>query len=308
MEDDNKVDFRLLTENSVDMVCFVGLDMVMTYVSPSCEQILGWHSQEMCGKGPADFVLKEDLPVVAAAEQKLFTNGVDYVPTTVRMRKKDGSPVWVEIYARMAKDEVTGQASGIVLSMRDVTKRKLREEALEALAKIDSLTGLANRRTFDQSLDREWKRAFREKSNLSLILMDLDYFKQFNDHYGHLRGDECLRTVAETIGKIVSRASDVIARFGGEEIAIILPVTELNGARQLAESLRHGIEELQIPHEGRTDCSWVTVSLGVASAYGGAQGAAKMPDDLLYAADEALYQAKKKGRNQVVVSSFSVSR
>lgn len=155
----------------------------MHYVSPSCRQVLGWTPEEMCDKGPEAFVCAEDLPSVAAAHQRLFKYGVDLEPSTIRMRKKDGTFAWMEINARLVKEQNTGEPDGIVLTMRNITERKLREQELEVFALKDALTGLANRRQFDQVLEREWKHTSHKGAELSLILLDIDYFKQFNDHY-----------------------------------------------------------------------------------------------------------------------------
>jgi diguanylate cyclase (GGDEF)-like protein/PAS domain S-box-containing protein len=316
---DDGIDYRLLAQNSVDMICFVGSDLRMSYASPSCEQILGWLPEEMCGKGPEVFVFEEDLPIVFAAQQRLMIHGVDDAPTTVRMRKKDGGFAWMEIYARLVRGEASGgieaegegersEIKGIVLTMRDITGRKLREETLESLSQVDGLTGLGNRRMFDQGLDREWKRAMRERTELSLLLLDVDYFKNLNDHHGHPYGDSCLQLVAGEVSRVATRAADVIARYGGEEIAVILPVTGAGGARQIAESICRGIAALRLAHDGRPEGDpWVTVSIGAASTRGWLEsdlenpGAGeKMPKRLLKAADDALYQAKQQGRNCVV--------
>ena len=133
MQNPDEEDFRFLAENSADMVCRVGLDLVMHYASPSCERLLGWKPEEMVGKGPAAFVLAEDLPVVTAAHERLSRDGVDPTPTEVRMRRKDGTYAWMEVNARMVRRDGSGEPSGIVLVMRDISQRKLREDAQQTL-------------------------------------------------------------------------------------------------------------------------------------------------------------------------------
>ena len=295
-----EVDFQFLAEHNVDMICMVGLDLIMHYASPSCERILGWTPEEMCGRGPETFVLPEDLPIVSAAHELLMSRGVDEKPTVIRMRKKDGSHAWMEVNARIMKDKASGEVSGIVLTMRDITWRKMRDEELEQMAFHDSLTGLANRRFFDRALDQEWRRTVREGVAMSLILLDADCFKEFNDLYGHVSGDACLRAVAEVVRNAISRSTDLAARYGGEEIAVILPDTNPSGAFSVAESIRAGIMSLQIPHAGNSAEQWVTVSLGVVTATAHMHGTVvDMPEKLLLAADHAMYNAKHRGKNCV---------
>jgi diguanylate cyclase (GGDEF)-like protein len=143
------------------------------------------------------------------------------------------------------------------------------------LALTDGLTELANRRAFDEALDREWKRTLREGSQISLLLLDLDCFKEFNDHYGHQVGDDCLRAVARAVAGVV-RATDIAARYGGEEIAVILPSTNTGGSVEVAEKVRSAVEALQITHEGNPEGGgWVTVSVGVATALSRQGGSVK---------------------------------
>lgn len=172
--------------------------------------------------------------------------------------------------------------------------RKLQEQSL-----MDGLTGLANRRRFDEYLGVEWGRARRLKKTLSLIMIDLDAFKAFNDNYGHLAGDDCLRKVAMALKEGLKRPADLAARYGGEEFAVILPDTGKQGALALAEELRDRVEALKIPHAYSPVAQNVTVSLGVATLVPAKE---ESPDPLIEHADQALYQAKEKGRNRVEVA------
>ncbi len=168
--------------------------------------------------------------------------------------------------------------------------------ALEKLMRTDALTELANRRHFDETLATEWKRAAREHTNLSLLMIDVDYFKAFNDSFGHVEGDYTLQKVAKVIQKNCERAGDLAARYGGEEFAVIFPNTDLAGAIQLADKIRLAIQQLAIPHNTPTKDSVVTVSIGVASTF------PKTSVDcigLVEWADNALYQGKHHGRNIV---------
>jgi diguanylate cyclase (GGDEF)-like protein len=167
---------------------------------------------------------------------------------------------------------------------------------LERISRFDSLTGVHNRRSFDQGLEEEWRRALRLGNPLSLMLLDLDRFKEFNDLYGHPRGDECLRQVAGLLKESLQRVSDLVARYGGEEFVVILPNTWLAGAGELAERIRAGVQALAISHEGAAERGVVTVSLGVACMV---PTPASSATALVEAADAALYRAKREGRNRV---------
>jgi diguanylate cyclase (GGDEF)-like protein len=179
-------------------------------------------------------------------------------------------------------------------------KLKRAQEELIQLATTDALTGLANRRRFDEMLAYEYARHSRSGTEFSLILMDIDYFKSFNDHYGHVCGDDCLRQVARVIGGVTARATDLAARFGGEEFVFLLPETELKGAYGFAEKVRKAINDLALPHAYSSVANHVTVSLGVVGVW-------HLPGrsilDIVAQADAQLYAAKAGGRNRVCGAS-----
>ncbi|MDR3212769.1 MAG: diguanylate cyclase [Azoarcus sp.] len=190
--------------------------------------------------------------------------------------------------------------------MRDAlcqVKSKLEKanRELQRLSSIDGLTGIANRRCFDEVLLREWRRCSRSSSPLSLLMLDVDLFKLFNDHYGHQMGDECLKIVAHTLVETTQRPNDMVTRYGGEEFATILPETDAGGALAVAEAMRAGIEGLRIDHAWSSVMQAVTISVGVACVIPPRDGEAGIPA-LIKAADDALYRAKEGGRNQVKMS------
>ncbi len=194
--------------------------------------------------------------------------------------------------------------TAIVSQFKNITARKRAEHQLEELnralsemARIDGLTGIANRRFFDENFDREWKRLTREQDQpFSLILADIDFFKKYNDHYGHQQGDDCLILVGKALKEIILRPSDMAARYGGEEFALLLPGIGLAGAETVGERAREAIVNLQIPHANSDVAGHITMSLGGAMMTPTRDNS---PADLIALADKALYRAKKTGRNKL---------
>ena len=197
-----------------------------------------------------------------------------------------------------------GEIIGVVEAFKDITDRKQAEAALqnanrelERLATLDGLTQLANRRLFDEYLEREWNRQRRDRQPLALILGDVDHFKQFNDTYGHQAGDDCLRAVARAMREQAHRPADLTARYGGEEFAVILPNTDTAGALHVANTIRQAVADLLIPHAHSSAADHVTLSLGVACLIPRDDSS---PKQLIDAADNALYRAKSAGRNRCI--------
>jgi diguanylate cyclase (GGDEF)-like protein/PAS domain S-box-containing protein len=298
----NSLLYRLVTEHSRDIIVLADLEGRFLYVSPAVTEILGYRPDEL---------LQEKLESVTHPDDqaeylKVLSNlrkGQDGQSFTYRDRKKSGAYVWVEGNIRLYRDNETGEPIGFLNVVRDISRRKKDEEdlqrayrAVEALAGVDGLTGIANRRRFDEVLAQEWRRGVRDRNPLSLLLLDVDFFKSYNDHYGHVRGDSCLKQIAEAALDVVSRTSDVIARFGGEEFALILPNTTHAGAKEVAENLRAMVERRALDHTGNP-YKVVTISIGCATL---------VPQfkidslQLIELADQALYTAKKSGRNCVV--------
>jgi diguanylate cyclase (GGDEF)-like protein/PAS domain S-box-containing protein len=222
----------------------------------------------------------------------------------VRLRTKHRGYRWFNISARAERNDL-GQIVHVAGSMVDIHDRRCAEEALVAakedmrkLAYRDPLTGLANRRAFDEILERELRRVQRENSVLSVLLVDVDYFKPFNDRYGHIAGDECLRQVAEQLGANLQRPGDVAARLGGDEFAVLLAGTPAAGALQVAQSIHRGIEALAVLHED-APLKRMSVSIGAATQQHVTAGTMVTANALLGRADTALYEVKRLGRNGV---------
>jgi diguanylate cyclase (GGDEF)-like protein/PAS domain S-box-containing protein len=234
----------------------------------------------------ADLVIQQRMADLAdlyprhssPCEQKLSAENWCDLPRIGRRRylAADASPI--------AADD--GSLVAVVETLRDITEEKAAHMALEQMATRDSLTGLANRRCFDDTLAAEWQRAQRQRLPLSLLMVDVDHFKRYNDVHGHLGGDDCLRRVATAVASEM-RANDLVARYGGEEFGVILPNQDLNGAAAVAERIRTRVERLR---------NGITVSIGAASML--AESASE-PSMLLAVADAALYRAKRQGRNRI---------
>ncbi len=189
-----------------------------------------------------------------------------------------------------------GAKIGVIETIRDLTSAKDAESSLRALAGLDGLTGLPNRRTFDSVLAKEWRRSRRSGDPISLLMIDLDNFKQYNDSLGHACGDQCLTAIGRVITENIQRVGDFSARFGGEEFVVVLPSTDASGATTVAENLRSSVERRAIRHPRNSVSPYVTTSIGAATMVPVPN---KSAEEVLRLADMALYQAKDLGRNRV---------
>jgi diguanylate cyclase (GGDEF)-like protein/PAS domain S-box-containing protein len=311
---DERLAYRLLADNATDMILCMDTQLIRRYVSPACRDILGYEPAELIGKSPVDVSHPDDLEHMRTALEAVLA-GAERRSTNNRIRHKKGHFVWVDVQLKRILSP-RGQTIGIIGALRDATARKVAEIALEnanrhlaALAKSDGLTGLANRRHFDEVLDQELRRAQRVGTPLALIMLDVDRFKLFNDRYGHPAGDSCLRMIADAVVESLQRPADLAARYGGEELAVVLPDTDAEGARRVAERIGDALRSAAITHADGIG-GVVTASIGIAiyrpdaasdipepTAHDlmGGDGAAT----LIGSADRALYAAKSAGRARI---------
>lgn len=266
--------------------------------------MLGYESSEAVVSQIKDFSAQTFYDPEKARE---FMFGISEADQIIRFRcrlkRKDNSYIWAQCYAKATHNE-SGRRDGFIGFSIDISETIRAEEALKnaneklkLLSLIDGLTQIPNRRKFDECLASEWNRHQREKNAFSLILCDIDFFKFYNDTYGHQAGDECLKTVAKTIHTSIHRSGDLAARYGGEEFAVILPDTGLEGARVIAERIRTSVQNLKIEHKTSKVDEHITLSLGISTTTPGPNNSA---ESLVAFADKALYQAKAGGRNQIM--------
>jgi len=279
----------------------------LTAANPEFAWILGYESPDLLIEQKLD-IRSQIFADKKTADDFFFTlfESEQVKRFRARLHRKDGASCWMASFAKLTRD-MSGRVNGfygVFIDIKETVRaenrlKKLNHE-LQKVSNLDGLTQIANRRKFDNTLQQEWKRLYREKGMVSLILSDIDFFKRYNDTYGHLAGDECLHTVAQAIQNQVKRPTDLVARYGGEEFAVILPNTSSQGAAFLAEKIRIAVMDLKIPHSRSEACGHVTLSLGASNL---------MPDDscspemLINIADSALYLAKELGRNQFVCNT-----
>lgn len=301
--------YRLLADNAADVVVLLDFEGKRLYVSPSVQQVLGYSVDEFIGRSTYELTHPDQHPFLGAVFQ-VMKEGSELQRLEYQIRKKDGPYVWVETTFKAARSG-GGEAEGIIAVARDISNRKAMEVELQtantrlkSLAATDFLTGIPNRRSFDLAIEQECRRSARNSTLLSVLFIDIDNFKGYNDHFGHSAGDDCLKRVAQTLHGATKRPGDLAARYGGEEFAMILPDTDENGAAQVAENIREQIRRLKIDNpKGRQGI--VTVSIGVA---GTIKAGVQSAETLLKNADFALYEAKSRGRDNVVAWSEIVVR
>jgi diguanylate cyclase (GGDEF)-like protein len=274
-----------------------GIDLIlMDILMPDIRGI------DACRKIKSDESLK-DIPIILMTassddqhlEEAFDAGAMDYIEKPFKK---------VELLARIRSalrlkseiDQRKRREQELIVAARDLNEANIK---LARLSAVDGLTEVFNRRYFDHAVEKEFQRSIRNQSPISLIMIDIDGFKAFNDCYGHLRGDGCLKQIASALKRIFNRSHDFIARYGGEEFVVVLPETSREGAERLAEALRSRVESLSINHITAPVGTCVTISLGVASMVPQPGNAS---EELINRADRALYQSKRAGRNRVTLA------
>ena len=277
------------------------------YIGPQIEPLLGWKQDSWTTVDDwAARMHPDDREQVVNFCVSQSLAGVDH-EADYRALTKDNGFVWMRDVVHVVRKE-DGEVDSLIGFMFDITERKKTEQRLldmqkklEALSFEDGLTGASNRRMFDKNLGVEWDSACRTGQPLSLILLDLDHFKQFNDLYGHLQGDDCLVKVASALKLVGNRPRDIVARYGGEEFVLLLPDTDEAGAARIADQCQEAIAGLAIDHAGSISSGVLTASLGAGTQRPSPGSESK---DMVEAVDKLLYQAKKFGRNRIIAATL----
>ncbi|WP_109127440.1 sensor domain-containing diguanylate cyclase [Dyella sp. C11] len=280
-------------------------NLSFSYIGPQIEELLGWAPDSWVSvQDWAERIHPEDrewaVNFCVAQSKAGVEHEADY-----RALTKDGDYVWIRDVVHVVRND-SGEVDALVGFMFDISERKRTEQRLielqrelEALSFKDGLTGIANRRRFDSVFEEDWEQARRSGRPLSLLMLDIDYFKQYNDTYGHVQGDYCLKLVARVLEKTIRRSQDFLARFGGEEFVLVLPDTDAGEASQMAARCHALIEQEWIPHERSMARKSLTMSIGAGTVVP-MHGDERL--SFLELVDRRLYQAKQRGRNTTVSS------
>lgn len=302
MQDDSAVYKTLLESTKAIPWKIDWATMQFAYIGPQIEQLLGWAPGSWkTANDWAERMHPEDREWVVNYCVSQSQAGTDH-EADYRAMTKDGGYVWIRDVVHVVRKE-NGEVDSLIGFMFDISDRKKTEEQLanlrrelEEMSYKDGLTGVANRRMFDSVLELEWSNARRSKQPLSLIMLDIDHFKEYNDHYGHIQGDDCLIRVARVLSGAATRSRDFIARFGGEEFVLVLPETDADAAQKVADRCRKQVFKEQIPHANSPVSNVLTVSLGVGTILPSHQD---QPLAFVEATDKKLYLAKQQGRNRI---------
>lgn len=277
------------------------------YFSPRWFEMIGYQPGELPYSLDTWITLThpEDLPILGKTFENAAKSGENAFQIEIRMLTEKGQWRWFQVRGRTVERDDQGGVLRMLGTLIDISKHKQVELALQKaneellrLAALDDLTQIANRRRFDERLAEEWRRARRDNTPLTVIICDIDYFKDYNDTYGHVKGDEALYAVAQAINGSLKRPMDLVARYGGEEFSLVLPNTGIDGASRVVKKIKTAIQTLNIKHRASAVSEYITLSYGLATAIPDGRTPAKTMVDN---ADKALYQSKALGRNRIVL-------
>jgi diguanylate cyclase (GGDEF)-like protein/PAS domain S-box-containing protein len=309
--------FRETFEQAAVGISHVAMDGAWIRLNQRFCDILGYSSEELRGLHVPDITHPDDIAADEAQAEELLRRKMETSSLEKRYFRKDGSVIWVNRTVSVARNEI-GEPEYFISVIEDISARKKAEaerdvlihtleekvrrrtEQLELLTRTDALTGIANRRCFDEHLAAEWARGLRSGQPLSIIVIDVDYFKSLNDRLGHACGDRCVTVLARVLGELSTRSTDLVARLGGDEFVFLLPETDRSGAEGLARKVQAAVHELSVANPGAPNAQALTVSQGSATAV---PSRSSTPEQLLEEADRAMYVAKRRGRDQIFVTA-----
>lgn len=299
--------YRFITENTTDLISYINPNGCYRYISPSSKCMLDYNQDELIGRNLYEYLHPDEVEHVTSLILEADSD-LDFASFTHRLKLKDNTFIWLETNARTIRGN-SQKLEGIVAVSRDITERIEKEKNLQEtnvmlrfIANMDGLTGIANRRFFDERLQEEWKRTKRNSLPFSAIMIDIDYFKKYNDYNGHQAGDDCLRRIAKTLKDTLKRPGDFAARYGGEEFVILLPETDDQGAAHVAAMLQANVIKLNIPYTPEEHKPVVTISIGCATLIPNER---LNPEDLIKLADEKLYLSKESRINHFPLNQLS---
>lgn len=302
---ESEIRFQQIVETAIEGILIFDQDYRITFANQNIASMLGYTIDEMIGMPYISFFPESQLDVYNYQEF-LRKRGVDSVYECCLL-KKNGQKNWFLVSATPILGE-HGRFEGSFAMLTDINERKEMELLLKEsnrhlteLSNKDSLTGIANRRCFDAILEHEYSRLRRSNSRLSIILLDIDHFKEYNDCYGHVMGDECLRQIGQALESCINKEVDLAARYGGEEFACILPDTDIQSAVKIAEKIRQKIQDLRIEHKNSPVSEHVSASFGVTTVQYSLEISL---EDIIAMADKLLYKAKVSGRNMISYAEF----
>lgn len=297
---------RAVVNNMSESMLIFDVNGIIQFTNPACNHFLGYADGQLIEHSIAELL---DDPLGQEylnhfndeSDPAQTKSALPHGPQEVSIKHQNGECLCMD----MTITPMFLRQPLYIGMLHDIKMHKQSQDALLKLAHIDRLTNIANRRHFDGFLQKEWQRAQRNGTQLSLVLLDVDEFKLYNDKLGHQSGDACLQQVAQAIQRHAKRPSDIAARYGGEEFVLVFAETGIDTAKMLAETVRAHIEDLHLPHPQSSASSWVTVSIGVASL---TPTHGLLIDALFAAADQALYRAKAGGRNRVEVANMAATK
>ncbi len=296
----SEIRFKRIIETSIEGILVFDKEYKITFSNNKMATMLGYSLDEMLGRTYLSFFPNDQLDIYD--EQNALRKRGESSVYEVKLKSKDNKNHWFLVSASAILND-DGEFEGSFAMLTDITKRKevelLLEESnrkLTELSNTDSITGIANRRCFDTTLEHEYNRLSRSKLQLSVIMFDIDHFKEYNDYYGHVMGDECLRQIGAVLSSCISRSVDLAARYGGDEFACILPDTDLKDALKIAEKIRKSINSLKIEHKKSIVANYLTISMGVLTVN---YSSVKSITEIIDSVDKLLYKAKDAGRNRI---------